>query len=78
MSTSFINVSDDTDDYQQEELEEDVEDLQQEEEEEEEVEIDDDEELEDEAEISGKKRSIVHYNFVFNKQDGFYHCNHCR
>jgi len=77
MSTSFINVSDDTDDYQQEELEEDVEDLQQEEEEEE-VEIDDDEELEDEAEISGKKRSIVHYNFVFNKQDGFYHCNHCR
>ena len=30
------------------------------------------------TEKSGKKRSIVHINFNFNKQENLYYCMHCR
>jgi hypothetical protein len=46
------------------------------------IELDrDDDELNEEetdTEKSGKKRSIVHINFNFNKQENLYYCMHCR
>ena len=71
---SFINISDtntdDTQDYIELDGNESNDDN----------ELDDelDEEEETNIEKSQKKRSIVHINFDFNKQENLYYCMHCR